>query len=77
MRGAIVTWRVILNQTAHNFGMVWRTSSTQGLRRLCQALGQQGTPDERSGSTEKEKLLELATIKMQAVLNETTGWNKV
>ena len=31
---SFVTWRVILNRTVHNFGMLWPTSSIQGMRKL-------------------------------------------
>ena len=35
---SFATSRVILNQIDNNSGMLWWTSSTQAMRRLCQAL---------------------------------------
>ena len=35
---SFATSRVILNQIDNNSGMLWRTSSTLAMRRLCQAL---------------------------------------
>ena len=31
---SFVTWKVILNRIVHNFGMLWQTSSIQGMRKL-------------------------------------------
>ena len=35
---SFATWRVILNQIIHNIWMMWRKWSTQGMKRLFQAL---------------------------------------
>ena len=31
---SFVTWKVILNRIVHNFGILWQTSSIQGMRKL-------------------------------------------
>ena len=33
-RCSFVTWKVILNRIVHNSGMLWQTSSIQGMRKL-------------------------------------------
>ena len=60
---SFATWRVILSHIVHNFGMLRRTTSTEGMTKLYQA----SKPAE---SRRKEKLQDMATKKMQAVLEE-------